>query len=539
MDNTATPSDPVATMTHASVTPADFLGHLLAQRPVDLRLRPPLGRPKAGATPSGGSEQEPAGGPSDAPPDCGDALDQFLALVTHLVDTTTHNATGVSYGIARISFEARTATRDAQEHASAQTARIGAMGESLERFIRSIVGVQGETEALRAESESINTLSTRGAREAAQACEVFEHLAQTTGSNQTEIQALGKSFAQVTAVTQVIKDIAQKTSLLALNANIEAARVGDAGRGFAVVADEIRKLAMNTQKSVESIATFAAEVSRSLQSVTQSTADFTSKMDSGKSLATAMAGNFQDIARGIDAMAHGVGKVSAELRAEVEAVRGINGQFAALSATVQDSASRTVATTQRIADEVQQSLNASQTLFEAATQFVTASKTSQVMRDLDGACRDVEAELAQALASGALTDEALFDADYAAVPGTNPQKFRTRFTEFVKSRIQPVEDAWLGRSEHYRYVLLVDRNGYAAAHNSQYDRPLTGDYATDLAGNRSMRLFNDPVGLSAAHNTNPYLLQVYARDTGEIMQELSRPVRVGERHWGAVRLAFV
>jgi methyl-accepting chemotaxis protein len=125
------------------------------------------------------------------------------------------------------------------------------------------------------------------------------------------------------------------------------------------------------------------------------------------------------------------------------------------------------------------------------------------------------------------------------VAGTNPQKFRTRFTEFIKTRIQPIEDAWLARSEHYRFVLLVDRNGYAAAHNSVFDRPLTGDYATDLVGNRSMRLFNDPVGLAAARNTNPYLLQVYARDTGEIMQELSRPVRVGERHWGAVRLAYI
>jgi len=161
------------------------------------------------------------------------------------------------------------------------------------------------------------------------------------------------------------------------------------------------------------------------------------------------------------------------------------------------------------------------------------------MRDLDAVCKEIEAALAQALASGALTEQALWDEKYEPAPGTNPQKFRTAFAEFVKSRIQPIEDAWLGKSELYRYVLLVDRNGYAAAHNSVFDRPLTGDYATDLAGNRSMRLFNDPVGLAAAQNTNPYLLQVYARDTGEIMQELSRPVNVGGRHWGAVRLAFI
>ena len=507
-----TPPDSLPATTPAS-SPAAFLDQLLAQRPVDLRQA--------------------------VPPGCGDGLSAFLALVTHLVDTTTHNATGVAYGIARISFEARTATQQAQAHAKAQTERIGAMGESLERFVRGIVGVQGQAEALLAESQAIHLLSTRGAREASEARDVFEQLAQTTGSNQAEIQALGKSFAQVTAVTQVIKDIAQKTSLLALNANIEAARVGEAGRGFAVVADEIRKLAMNTQKSVESIATFAAEVSRSLQVVNQSTTEFAARMDSGKALATAMSGNFQDIARGIDTMHTGVGKMSAQLGQEVEAVRQVNGQFAALSATVQDNARESLAATERIADEVQQSLNASQTLFEAATQFVTASKTSQVMRDLDAVCTEIEAALQQALDSGTLTEADLFDEQYVAVPDTKPQKFRTRFTAFIKSRIQPIEDAWLARSEHYRFVLLVDRNGYAAAHNSQFDRPLTGNYATDLVGNRSMRLFDDPVGLAAARNTNPYLLQVYARDTGEIMQELSRPVRLAGRHWGAVRLAFI
>ena len=86
-----------------------------------------------------------------------------------------------------------------------------------------------------------------------------------------ELLSLKSDANQVKEVLNIIKDIAEQTNLLALNAAIEAARAGEHGRGFAVVADEVRKLAERTQKSL-------TEIDISVSTIVQSINDVSEKM---------------------------------------------------------------------------------------------------------------------------------------------------------------------------------------------------------------------------------------------------------------------
>lgn len=142
------------------------------------------------------------------------------------------------------------------------------------------------------------------------------------------------------------------------------------------------------------------------------------------------------------------------------------------------------------------------------------------------------------LSSGKLSIPQLFDTFYIPIPNTEPQKYRTQYDNLSDGVVQPIIDAVLDRDERLVFVVIVDRNGYLPTHNSRFSQPLTGDSEADAKSNRTKRIFNDRTGLAAARNKDPLLLQRYSRDTGEEMSDMSMPIMIQNRHWGALRIGY-
>lgn len=140
--------------------------------------------------------------------------------------------------------------------------------------------------------------------------------------------------------------------------------------------------------------------------------------------------------------------------------------------------------------------------------------------------------LSDAIKNGKLTEAQVFDKNYQLIPNTSPQKYHTQYDAYTDENLREIEDSFL-KDKVVVYAVAVDTNGYLPTHNSKYSQVGKGRNL-----DRSKRLFDDPVGIAAARSEEPYLFQEYHRDTGEIMWDISAPVYVNGKHWGAFRIGF-
>lgn len=178
----------------------------------------------------------------------------------------------------------------------------------------------------------------------------------------------------------------------------------------------------------------------------------------------------------------------------------------------------------------------------ARLEAIRAENKEFVDRAVDTAAM-ISMALEDAVSSGTLTREALFDTDYQPIAGSDPQQFRTRALDALEALLPPIQEPLLSSDKRMTFCAAVDRNAYLPVHNAIYSRPQRpDDPAWNVANCRNRRIFDDRAGLSAARNVRPYLIQSYPRDMGNgvviMMREIDAPIRVFGKHWGGFRTAY-
>ncbi|MDW6017266.1 HAMP domain-containing methyl-accepting chemotaxis protein [Vibrio plantisponsor] len=288
------------------------------------------------------------------------AFDDFVAKLQTLISEISSSSTSLENNAVQLTNTHENAQRVSNE----QTRSIEQIAAAVNEFSVSIREVAERTLSTANETDHTAELTTQGMKIIDNSVDEINQLANSIKKANQVIEQLASESNNIATVLEVIRNIAEQTNLLALNAAIEAARAGEQGRGFAVVADEVRSLASKTQKSTEEIQNMIDKLQSGVKDAVSSILDGSNRVEKNVELSLNIQQMFEsiqssativsDMATQIATATEQQSSVSEELSTNLEHLNEQNRVSQGLSNEINEVAKRVGSSVNKLSKDVGQ-----------------------------------------------------------------------------------------------------------------------------------------------------------------------------------------
>ena len=451
-----------------------------------------------------------------------------------LIDQLANRIGGLGVELADVAGN----VREVAGRVTTQSERFGHLQKTAETMVLANHDIAGASKAVQsATSAAVGEIGqSRAAVETA--VKYIAELIEAVGRIEHRLGAVSSALVDVANVSGSIEAIAKQTNLLALNATIEAARAGAAGRGFAVVASEVKALAEATRKATHQIGNTIRGLDDQVGNLIAESGEASGRAKDADEGARQIQGIIARVQDGFTKVGQEIAGVAKAATSNLSHCDMVIEELANLARGVDLSSTDL----KHADDRVARLLEASEGLIAMIAESGVETSDAPLIRTVVETARRIANAFEAAIERGDIRLEQLMDENYREIPGTDPKQYLTNYVEFTDRVLPPIQDPIQKSDPRIVFCVAWARGGYLPTHNPNYRLPQRKDPVWNSANCRNRRLFNDRAVKKVAANTRPFLLQTYRRDMGGgnfvLMKDLSSPIFISGRHWGAFRMGI-